>query len=99
MALLGVGTQVGVLLPFSRAQEAEADLLGLDLMADAGFDPSASIELWQHMEALSEGNPPEFVSPHPDTKNRISALEGRMPKVDKLYLAAAARGRKPVCRR
>jgi predicted Zn-dependent protease len=98
MALLGLGTQVGVLLPFSRAQEEEADILGLDLMAEAGFDPSASVELWQNMAAMSEGQPPEFLSTHPGTQSRIQALSNRMPRAINLQQEARARGRNPDCR-
>jgi predicted Zn-dependent protease len=97
MAVLGVGTQVGVLLPFSRAQESEADILGLDLMASAGFEPAASVELWQNMAALSEGQPPQFLSTHPGTNNRISALQDRLPQATHLQQAAQARGVKPNC--
>jgi predicted Zn-dependent protease len=55
LAGLGLGAQVGVLLPFSRAQESEADLIGLELMARAGFDPDQSVELWKNMSAVSKG--------------------------------------------
>jgi predicted Zn-dependent protease len=98
MALLGVGTQVGVLLPFSRAQESEADILGLDLMASAGFEPAASVELWQNMAALSEGRPPQFLSTHPGTDNRIRALQDHLPQATKLQQTAQARGIRPNCR-
>jgi predicted Zn-dependent protease len=98
MALLGVGTQVGVLLPFSRAQESEADILGLDLMASAGFEPAAGVELWQNMAALSEGKPPEFLSTHPGTNDRISALRDHLPQATRLQQTAHARGIRPNCR-
>jgi predicted Zn-dependent protease len=98
MALLGVGTQVGVLLPFSRTQESEADLLGLDLMARAGFDPKQSVALWQNMHAKhSSGAPPEFMSTHPSDATRIGKLTARMPRATSLYEAARSSGRRPRC--
>jgi predicted Zn-dependent protease len=97
MALLGIGTQVGVLLPFGRAQESEADILGLDLMARAGFEPGASIELWHNMAALAEDRPPEFLSTHPGIENRIATLQGRLPQARKLQNTAAAQGKIPRC--
>jgi predicted Zn-dependent protease len=98
MALLGVGTQVGVLLPFSRAQESEADILGLDLMASAGFEPAAGVELWQNMAALSKGQPPQFLSTHPGTSNRIRAIQGHLPQATQLQQTAHTRGIRPNCR-
>jgi predicted Zn-dependent protease len=97
LAVLGLGTQVGVLLPFSRAQESEADLLGLDLMASAGFDPRASVELWQNMARASEGAPPELLSTHPSSSARIEELGKRIPKALPEYEAARAAGRRPSC--
>lgn len=99
MALLGVGAQVGVLLPFSRAQESEADLLGLDLMARAGFDPAESVPLWENMAAASQGSPPEFLSTHPGPGGRIQALQARIPAAKNLQKAALAQGRRPDCSR
>lgn len=98
MGLLGVGAQVGVLLPFSRTQESEADLLGLDLMARAGFDPQQSIALWQNMERINSGGPPAFLSTHPSPGGRIEALQNRLPQAQELYRQARAQGRKPACR-
>jgi hypothetical protein len=63
LALLGLGAQVGILLPYGRDQEREADLIGLDLMAAAGFDPRESIALWQNMARAGGAEPPEFLSP------------------------------------
>ncbi len=97
-ALLGVGAQVGILLPFSRQEESEADLLGLDLVAKAGFDPRASIALWQNMGAYEGGNnPPEFLSTHPSGGTRIKRLEERMPKAMAIYEQARAQGAHPDC--
>ena len=97
MGLLGLGAQVGVLLPFSRAQESEADLLGLDLMARAGFDPHQSVALWKNMERQGGGSPPAFLSTHPSHDTRIRDLERRMPHAVKLYQEARAAGRVPQC--
>jgi predicted Zn-dependent protease len=98
MGLMGLGTQVGVLLPFSRTQESEADLLGLDLMARAGFDPRQSIVLWQNMNASrTAGAPPEFLSTHPSDATRMSNLSARMPRATSLYEAAKGAGRRPTC--
>ena len=72
----GLGTQVGVMLPFSRSQEAEADHIGLTLMAIAGYDPDAAVNLWKRMQAQSNGQePPEFLSTHPSNQTRINNLE------------------------
>jgi len=107
MALLGLGAQVGILLPYSRAQESEADIVGLDLMARAGFDPQASIQLWRNMARHAKkkqskaggsgGPPPEFMSTHPSHGTRIADLEARVPESRKLYEAARAAGRRPCC--
>jgi len=98
MAALGLGTQVGILLPFSRTQETEADLLGLDLMARAGFDPRQAVVLWQNMGAArSSGAPPEFLSTHPSDVARITKLNARMASAAPLYDAARAAGRRPRC--
>jgi predicted Zn-dependent protease len=97
LGLIGVGAQVGVLLPFSRTQETEADKLGLDLMARAGFDPRDAVALWQGMEKASKGAPPEFLSTHPSHGTRIENLTARMPEASSLYRQARARGRRPDC--
>jgi len=98
LAALGLGAQVGVLLPFSRAQEREADLLGLDLMASAGFDPRASVALWQNMQqAAGAGAPPELLSTHPSGASRIRELEARMPSAMAIYEKARAAGKRPSC--
>lgn len=91
MALLGLGTQVGVLLPFSRAQESEADVLGLRLMARAGFQPEASVALWRNMSAQSRGQPPEFLSTHPADASRIRTLQEHMPEARALYQQSSGR--------
>jgi predicted Zn-dependent protease len=97
IGLLGAGVQVGVLLPFGRGHEREADLLGLDLMAKAGFDPHESIALWRNMASAGGAQPPEFLSTHPSHSSRIYELERRIPSVMPLYEDAMARGRRPRC--
>jgi predicted Zn-dependent protease len=96
--LLGVGAQVGVLLPFNRAQEAEADLVGLDLMARAGFDPRESVRLWQNMQAQGGARQPEFLSTHPSSDTRIRELNARMREYLPLSNQARSQGRVPDCR-
>jgi len=93
---LGLGIQYGALLPFSRAHESEADLIGLDLMASAGFDPRESIKLWQNMSKAG-GSTPEFMSTHPSNETRISQLNGRMDKALKLQEKAFSKNRRPSC--
>ncbi len=97
MAALGLGAQVGVLMPFGRSQESEADVLGLNLMARAGFNPRESVTLWQNMDKASKGQPPEFMSTHPSHDTRIKDLNKQMPKALELYSQAQAQGRKPNC--
>ena len=97
MGLLGVGAQYGVQLPFSRKHEAEADVIGLDLMAEAGFDPRASVDLWRNMAANSGGSPPEFLSTHPSNQTRIECLQARIPEAMPLYQQAQSAGRAPNC--
>lgn len=97
LAGLGLGVQYGLVLPFSRAHESEADLIGLDLMAKAGFDPAESIPLWQNM-ATAGASPPEFMSTHPSSDTRIRDLSGRMARAQAFQQEAHAAGRKPNCR-
>jgi len=98
MGLLGLGAQVGVMLPNSRQQEAEADGEGQQMMARAGFNPDGAVQLWQHMlTAGRNGAPPQILSTHPDPKNRIAKLAERAPSLQPDYRAARAAGRRPTC--
>lgn len=77
----GLGTTVGVMLPFSRSHETEADRIGLTLMAIAGYDPAEAADLWRRMAAQSEGQaPPEFLSTHPSSATRINNLTQWAPQ-------------------
>lgn len=74
----GLGSQLGVMLPFSRSHETEADEIGLKLMAIAGYDPDVASQLWERMDAKSGGAaPPEFLSTHPSNQSRISNLRSK----------------------
>lgn len=85
-SLYGVGTQVGVLLPYGRLQESEADHLGLIFMAIAGYDPEKAPEFWERMTKSSSGSaPPEFLSTHPAHSTRIENLNKWMPEAKKYY--------------
>ncbi|WP_047414307.1 M48 family metallopeptidase [Cellulophaga sp. Hel_I_12] len=76
----GIGSQVGVMLPFSRGHETEADRIGLQIMAIAGYNPDEAAELWKRMKANSGGNaPPEFMSTHPSNDTRIANLTAWAP--------------------
>jgi predicted Zn-dependent protease len=99
MGLLGVGAQYGVLMPYSRIQESEADILGLDLMAKAGFDPRESTRLWINMGRAGGGQPPEFLSTHPSHSTRIGDLNAHMPVALQLQSRARQQGKRPDCRR
>ncbi len=90
MAALGAGAQVGLLLPYSRAHESEADYIGILLAADAGYDPQESVRLWERMAQASGGNSPaEFLSTHPGHETRIEQLKKWMPEAMALYQRAA----------
>lgn len=85
MAAIGVGTQYGVMLPFSRNHESEADYVGLMLASAACFNPAESIGLWQRMGANSAGKaPPEFMSTHPSSDTRIQQLQGWMDEANQI---------------
>ncbi len=97
MGMLGLGAQYGLVLPYGRAQESEADVLGVDLMARSGFNPAASIELWKNMSAAGDGQPPEFMSTHPSHQSRIKELQRQQKKAAPLYQQARAKGIRPNC--
>jgi len=85
MAAIGVGTQYGLMLPFSRNHESEADYVGLMLASAACFDPAESIGLWRRMGANSAGKaPPEFMSTHPSSDTRIQQLQGWMDEANQI---------------
>ena len=86
----GVVTTVGVVLPFSRSQESEADRVGLILMAKAGYDPSKATEFWKSMGAKKgKKSPPEFLSTHPADKRRIEQIKQWLPEAMKYYRPAS----------
>lgn len=97
LAALGLGTQFGVILPHGRTQESEADRIGLDLMAEAGFDPRESIDLWNNMSQSGGPRAPEFLSTHPSNSRRIADLESSMGPALGLFEAARKSGRFPRC--
>jgi predicted Zn-dependent protease len=88
--LLGAGVQVGVMLPFSRDQESEADHLGLLYMAKAGFPPETAVAFWQRMAALSQGAPPEILSDHPSDARRIEQIQAWLPEARAAYVPGPA---------
>jgi predicted Zn-dependent protease len=94
---LGAGAAFGISLPHTRGQESEADIIGLEYMAKAGFDPRESVTLWQRMDASTDKKPAEFVSTHPSSESRIEALVSQWPKTLPLYNEAIEEGRVPTC--
>lgn len=94
----GAALQAAFLLPGSRVQESEADVVGQRLMADAGFDPRQAVNLWQNMIAASGGSrPPQWLSTHPDPSARISELQARATGLVPAWEQARAAGRRPAC--
>ncbi len=86
MTAYGLGSTVGVILPFSRTQESEADRLGLIFMAMAGYNPNVAIEFWTRMsQSKTGGSPPEFLSTHPSDKTRIANLKEYLPEAMQYY--------------
>jgi predicted Zn-dependent protease len=88
MAAFGAGSALGVVLPYSRTHEYEADEMGLYFMAMAGYDPSNAPVFWERMIAQGGGAPPEFLSTHPDPANRIKDMKRKMPKALEYYQAS-----------
>ncbi|MBP0048320.1 M48 family metallopeptidase [Marinobacterium sp. AK62] len=94
---MGLGVQYGVLLPYSRQHESEADKLGQSLMAQAGFDPREAVTLWQNMAQKGNAQPPELLSTHPAPGTRIRQLDAQVEAYMPLYQQALAQGRRPEC--
>jgi predicted Zn-dependent protease len=92
MGALGAGTQYGILMPFGRKHESEADQIGLLYMARAGYDPRESIKFWGRMERTGSAAPPEFLSTHPSHGTRIQQLQSWMPKALEEYERARGKG-------
>ena len=85
LAAYGIGSQVGILLPFSRSHENEADRIGLELMVIAGFDPQEAVGVWERMQAASQGkSPPELLSTHPSNTRRIQEIKAHIPQAKAL---------------
>jgi predicted Zn-dependent protease len=89
--------QAGFLLPGSREQESEADVVGQRLMAQAGFDPSQAVNLWQNMIAAGGARQPEWLSTHPNPQSRIQELGNRAGSLEPVYRQSRAAGRTPRC--
>ena len=85
MMAYGVGSTVGVMLPYSRTHESEADHIGLILMAKAGYDPREAIPFWERMNNMGGGRPPEFLSTHPAPEHRIADIQKELPEALKYY--------------
>lgn len=88
MTSYGLGTQVGVLLPYSRLHEKEADRLGLIFMAMAGYNPQTAVAFWQRMAESREGSVPELLSTHPSDKTRIQGIRDALPEAMRYYYEA-----------
>ena len=95
--VLSMGAEVGLNLPYDRKQESEADAEGLELMARAGFDPRASITLWKNMSRQQSGQPPEFLSTHPSSDDRIDRMIGQLAPSLMAYNEAHSLAQVPRC--
>jgi len=97
MSAYGIGSQVGLLLPYSRRHETEADHLGLIFMAMAGYDPREAVGFWQRMSEASKGQakPPEFLSTHPADQTRIRNLQDLIPEAMQYYKPAGTQAQTP----
>ena len=93
----GIAAQAGFLLPNSRVQEGEADVVGQQLMAKAGFDPRGAVALWQNMSAAGGSRPPEWLSTHPDPSSRLRELQVRAENLVPTMEAARRAGNTPRC--
>lgn len=83
--VFGVGAQYGVMLPFSRKHEYEADYIGMALMTIAGYDPNAALAFWQKMSAGTQASVPEYMSTHPSDANRIAAIKKNLAGIKAKY--------------
>ncbi|RNF83686.1 M48 family metallopeptidase [Montanilutibacter psychrotolerans] len=93
----GVAAQGLILLPNNRQQESEADVVGQQLMAKAGFDPGQAVDLWQHMIEVGSSQAPQWMSTHPNPQTRIQELRSRAGGLQPVYQQARASGRRPNC--
>ncbi len=93
MTAYGLGANVGVLLPYSRLQESEADRIGILLMSDAGYDPREAVHLWERMAKEDGRRPPEFLSTHPSPEIRIQDLTQQMPNALTHYRPSSAQAK------
>jgi predicted Zn-dependent protease len=91
------GATLGLSLPYARDQETEADLVGLQYMAKAGFDPRAAMYLWKNMSAANKGAPPEILSSHPSDDTRLDNIVKAITPALVQYNAAADAGKRPNC--
>ncbi len=99
LGAIGVGAQYGVLLPFSRTHESEADEIGQMLMAQAGFDPKESVILWKNMSEMSGGNEPmEIMSTHPSSSSRIKDLTDGLQTTLPIYIHKRDAGQLAACK-
>ncbi len=85
MAAYGLGATYGVLLPYSRTHEYEADRIGLVIMAMAGYNPEKAVGFWERMAQMDKNNPPEFLSTHPSDQNRVNEIKKYLPEAMKYY--------------
>jgi len=97
VAGLGIGVQYGVIMPYSRSHESEADIVGQDLMSRSGFSPEASVQLWKNMSKLSKEAPPEFMSTHPSNETRIKQLNQHLVVSQPYYVAEKNSNNLPKC--
>ncbi len=95
--VMRAGAAIGMTLPMTRRQETEADVIGLEYMAKAGFDPRAAVDMWQNMANLPGDKPPEILSTHPAPETRIENLISQWQKTLPIYNQALADGKNPQC--